>query len=494
MSLLPRRRSFLGLLVITALAFGCSSSIDATSGFGGGPDGPGPGMGAPVSGAPGAYGATPGGAQDIGYARRVIAEGGVPSAESMTVEGLLSEHDLPIDGPPCTSLLCTRPATAWAPSIETGKNERWIQLGMTSGITTFTRPPLDAVVLIDRSGSMAGDINQTNEAVARMIDKLRPDDRVAVVTYNSTVETLRPLGPVGDTSLLKTQVKAVTADGGSDMMAGLRTAFAIARSAGTDPLRMRRVMILSCGYPDPVATGPGSFVDIVEAGANDKIGFSFYGVLLGFDFRLANAMSQARGGAYSYADGLDKIEKLFDTDFDTMVTPIAYDLKFGLALPAELEVGRLYGIPGDPNGSPKTSFEVATAFISKRKGAIVARVREKAGMQAGPATGTVRLAYEPETAVKNEAPSDTTTPCGDVVQTQDATFSGTGVRKTVFLVNQLEGMKKACAAHAAGDKATAKTTIAGLLTYMKAEATVLADPALAPEVALVEKLATNLEK
>src|SRR5207244_2158588 len=108
-------------------------------------------------------------------------------------------------------------AWGWAPSFETGKTERWMSIGMTSGITTFVRPALDAVIVIDKSGSMGIDIAQTTEAVARIVDKLRDDDRIAIVTYDDAVKVMKPLGSVGDRAALRSQVKAIDASGGANM-------------------------------------------------------------------------------------------------------------------------------------------------------------------------------------------------------------------------------------------------------------------------------------
>ena len=49
----------------------------------------------------GGFGVTPGGAQDMGHARALIEAGQIPSSADYTVEGLFSEHDLPLDGAPC---------------------------------------------------------------------------------------------------------------------------------------------------------------------------------------------------------------------------------------------------------------------------------------------------------------------------------------------------------------------------------------------------------
>lgn len=69
----------------------------------------GPGASLPSPGAPGGdFGATPGGVQNMGLARELVANAQVPPPEAFVVEGMFSEHDLPVAGPPCAQLLCLR--------------------------------------------------------------------------------------------------------------------------------------------------------------------------------------------------------------------------------------------------------------------------------------------------------------------------------------------------------------------------------------------------
>ncbi|MFW5878327.1 MAG: hypothetical protein ACOCVR_00775, partial [Myxococcota bacterium] len=101
------------------------------------------------------FGATAGGVQDMGLAREFIDKGMVPPPETFVVEGMFSEHDLPLDGPTCTSLLCLRAAAGVAPTLD-GEDSAWLQVGLSSTIDpeTFQREPQTLVMAIDVSGSM----------------------------------------------------------------------------------------------------------------------------------------------------------------------------------------------------------------------------------------------------------------------------------------------------------------------------------------------------
>ena len=462
--------------------------IDDGGGAGGWGDGSGggDGMGAPPGGD---VGATPGGAQDIAYARELIADGQVPPADSISVEGLLSEHDLPTQGPPCESLLCSRPALGVLPSIETGELTYWLHLGMVSGLPADRlRPPLDLVVAIDTSDAMSIDMSETTEAVVQLIHKLDSRDRLAVLAFTDRVRELHPLGPVTDADALEAEVRGLEAGGDWDIEAATRRAYEIA-AASPSPDRLERVMIFSCGYPQ--VDGSDEFSQQVQAAAARQVGLSFFGVLLGYDDALGDLLGVARGGAYYYLSDLERVTEVFDRDFDFMVTPLAYDLSFDLAIAPGFRIDRLYGIPGDEEGEARAGFDVATAFASRRRGGMVARLSRVDPHQTE--VGEVSLSYTPEPALGWTEPEEQSgaivVPWSDDGPHND----GVGVQKAALLVNQAEGMISACEKFARGDVDGARSVLEALLALMEPEADKLDDEAIDAEVALVTRLLANMD-
>src|SRR5262245_21715972 len=89
----------------------------------------------------GGFGATPGGVKDMSFARELIANGQIPPASALIVEGMFSEHDLGLAGAPCTDVLCLRAAGAITPD-RTGAPHGWVQIGLSSAIDpdTWERP------------------------------------------------------------------------------------------------------------------------------------------------------------------------------------------------------------------------------------------------------------------------------------------------------------------------------------------------------------------
>jgi Ca-activated chloride channel family protein len=421
----------------------------------------------------GEVGATTGGQKDIGQARAAVAAGHVPSPGMIVTEGLLSEHDFPTEGGPCTERFCARPAAARFKSLATGQDELFVHVGMAANLgANWKRPPADIVVVIDKGSSMAIDLAEVVTAVSVLIDKLEPDDRFGVVVFDDTARKLIPLGPLTDKAAAKTKLAALTAAGGFQVIDGIELGYAEADLARTEG-RLSRVMLFTCGYPP---AGKGPFADAVKKYAARGVGLSLFGVLLGFDPGMGRLMSTEYGGNFHYLQGLDDVTKVFDTDLDFLITPLAYDFKLEL-LPAPLvTVAKAWGIPGD-----SLKLEATTIFPSRNRGAIVLRL-------AAP-TGTL-----PEESGAFEFRYATTIG-GTPVATNSPLLpaTGNGVRKAAALVNMADELVTATTLWGEGKHADAKAKVDALLVYLTAEALALSDPQLEKEVQFVASLRANMK-
>lgn len=427
---------------------------------------------------PAANGVTPGGIQDIDFAREQIALGNVPQAEAISVEGLLSEHDLPTGGEPCNDMLCLRPALAYAPSLETGENEYWLHVGMTSGLD-FERPPLDVTIVIDRSSSMSGDMDETNEAAIDILRQLGPNDRASVLAYNERVDVVAPHAPVADLEGLSARIREISAVGGWGMEAALNAALELQQGLGESRERVRRIVVLSCGYPDSA-----SFRPIAQRAAEGRIGFTFVGILLGYDAGLADVLGDTRGGNYFYTSSLESITSLFDDELDFMMTPLTYDLRVDFDLGSSFSVAKAYGVPGE--GEEWEDIDIATTFLSSRRGGIVVRLNSESRFDQD--LGQINMSYEPEPAhgwdgsVEEQAELR-------LEETNEVHYGSLGARKAVALTNAAVQMATVCRLFHEGERGAARETIRELSDYLQAESEALNDEGVRRELELVRSLA-----
>jgi len=469
---MTRKRSLLarlGVLLALGLAFGCSSaSMD------------------------GALGATPGGAQDSGLFRAKIARGEVPRASDLTVEGMLAEHDLPVISEPCTRALCLGAATAIATGADDGEQTAWVELGFSTGFeaTTFKRPDLDLAVVVDRSGSMTGGkIEAARAALRKLVAQLGERDRLSIVLFDDQVDVL--VAPTFVTGAVKErileQVSGIQPRASTDIEKGLAKGFELVNQDVTSKARSHRVMLLTDAQPNTGRTDAGSFVELAKTNAAKGIGLTAFGIGLDFGQDLAHQIAQVRGGAYFFLEDEAKLSKVFDQDFDYLVTPLAYDMKVAVGAQSSWTFSSGYGVPSASIKDGKLALDVPTVFLSKNKGAIVLRYAPR-GDNPDAAIAHLSIDY-----VKVDG-----TP---IHQELDATYGGkapltpgfawyqqVGVRKAVALSNWVLGVKKALAMRERGDTASARTQLAATRVAFAAHVTELGDAALKAELSLLDRL------
>src|SRR5262249_4651472 len=161
------------------------------------------------------------------------------------------------------------------------------------------------------------------------------------------------------------------------------------------------------------------------------------------------------------------VKTVFDNDIDLVITPIAYDMDLHVALADGWTVERMYGLPGDSQGTPAAQYNVATAFFSRKRGSIVARLGWH-GTTPVDSTGVATLAYRPEPALGWPDPGTQTVDAASGTPDDDGEYyAGDGVHKATMLVNMAVQMIAACNAYSS-DAEGARATVHALLAYLQA--------------------------
>ncbi len=449
---------FIGLLAASSLALACGMPASSLGRGGGG------------------AGATQGGVQDLKLAREKVASGTVPAVEDLLYEGLYSEHDLPIDGAGCAQTLCVRAGAAIAPDVSATADSAWVQLGLASNVdlATFRRQPLNAAVVLDNSGSMGSTrMEAAKAAVLALIDHLDAGDLLTLVVFDNTSRVL--IGPeaVTDKEKFRRLVQPIRSAGGTCIECGLRDGFTHlepARGGG----RSSRLFLLTDAQPNVGATGEGEFTTLLEDAAAKDMGITVLGVGLDFGQQLTSRITAVRGANAVFLASDDDTRKVFDEDFDLLVTPVAYELTFSLTPAAPLTLGAVYGVPGEASSS--LTQTVKTVFLSRQRGALVARLE---GTPPGADLGSLELAFTPADGSARRTETLTLT----APQGAAPAFTSAGTRKAVALTRMLTGLRESATRFAAGDANAAAGAADSALALIEAEALALADPALDAEVA-----------
>jgi Ca-activated chloride channel homolog len=475
-----------GMLVFVLA--GCGASPSASFG------GPGVSTGAPGAAAPsGEFGATTGGVKDMKLARELTLNGQVPPAGAFVVEGMFSEHDLPVPGAPCTSLLCLRAAGGVAPDLS-GTSAGWVQVGMSSTVDpeTFQRPTLSVVLLVDVSGSMSwsystgsvayGTPSETAiTAVRAVVAKLGAGDRVAIAKYADEAQQVLGWTEMADRPTVEAGMNKISGDGSTNLVAGMKLAVALAQQAlAAQKTQQVRILLFTDEQPNTGGSDPQTFEGMAKAAGDAGIGLTVFGIGLGLGQDVLTAMTHLHGGNAFSLMKADEVAPLFEESWPWMVSPIAYDLSMKLEPDSGLAIAESYGFP--QGTTPSAALEVSTVFLSKSRGALLVRLarEDKATLGAFHATGT--LSYRTVEGTPKAQSLDVYY-AGEALDAKGEYFEHGSTAKTVALAILTAGMRTAAEDYA-GDHDTGKATMHKVADRAAADGKALNDADFDVEVAL----------
>ena len=443
----------------------------------------------------GEFGATQGGVQDLTFARGVVENGQVPPPEAFVVEAMFSEHDLPLTGAPCSTLFCLRSAMGIAPNAA-GTSAAWVQVGMSATIdpATFERPSLAVVATVDVSGSMGWDYGDgggsTPAAVAHALlwnvaSRLNGADRFSLVTYGSSVD-IELDWTKGDDPAIKAAIGGLDEAGSTNMEEGMKLAYELAREAKGTADEVR-VMLFTDAQPNVGVTSGGEFEAMVASGASEGIGITVFGVGLGLNAELVNRMSHLRGAnAFSALDAND-VGLFMQDNWPWLAVPIAHNLKLSVAPSPGLTLEHAYGFPtGEAGATEAASLEVASVFLSKRKGALLLELSPESDQQLAGSSVDIDLSYSDRSG---EAVTESLSASysGEPLDERGVFMPQPSVGKTVALALLVQAMHDAAEKYAASHE-EAIAILEPALDRFKADAAAIGDEGLAEEAAFWVKL------
>ncbi len=442
------------------------------------------------------YGLAPGGQQGIDNARDAVQGGEVPDPADITVEGILNDHDMPIEGDACEQTVCVDLAagTGWIDAAE--QSSVLVQVGYDSNIDpeTWVRPDSEFTVVIDVSGSMAEEIAPIQRALRVMADQLTGNDTLAIVVYGSDTAVLLPPVSGSQRGAIDDAIDSLRSAGSTNMEAGLTLAYVTAQQMQqmSEGNRNSRVMLFTDEQPNTGATSIGSFRQIIEDGANEGIGLTMFGIGDGFSSGLAYSIGDLRGGNWKYLATNTEVEQVFTEGFGFLVTPVAYDLFVELQTRSPMEAA--YNVQGAGNSSDGSgavvSMHVSTLFLSSGHGASVLQLQAGGADPSDLRVAEGSLSFE--TVDGDVRTQEVSADLGDAAGGyQEDAFAQAGTRKAAALVNEGLTAIEICQAYKEHNVRRAAEHAAETDARLTAEAAALDDDDLRSELDFFKKLEHN---
>ncbi len=276
--------------------------------------------------------------------RRFLRQGRRPPVDAVRIEELVNYfpyHYTPPTGEAPFAASLEVASAPWNPK------HRLVRIGLKGReVPDAQRPAANLVFLLDVSGSM----NQPNklplvkQSLRLLVEKLRPDDRVAIAVYAGASGLALPSTSAARQAEILDAIDRLEAAGSTNGAMGIQLAYDLAK-ANFIPGGVNRVILATDGDFNVGVTSEGELVRLVQEKAKSGVFLSVLGFGIGnLQDRTLEQLADKGNGNYAYIDSLAEARKaLIEQAGGTLLT-IAKDVKIQVEFnPLEVVAYRLIG-------------------------------------------------------------------------------------------------------------------------------------------------------
>ncbi len=276
--------------------------------------------------------------------RRFLMGGQLPPPDAVRIEELINyfryEYPQPTGSAPF-SVTTEAAACPWA------KDHKLVLVGLQGRtLEEASLPPRKLTFLIDVSGSMdePRKLPLLKAAMGLLVDRLRPQDRVAIVVYAGASGLVLPPTPGDQKALIREALASLQPGGTTAGGAGIKLAYSTAEASFVQG-GINRVILATDGDFNVGITNQGDLVRLIE----DKRKTGVFLSVLGFgEGNLKDStmekLADSGNGNYSYIDTLAEGRKVLVTEAGGTLVTIAKDVKVQVEFnPRRVSAYRLIG-------------------------------------------------------------------------------------------------------------------------------------------------------
>ena len=328
-------------------------------------------------------------------AQRYIAEGSLPDPASVRVEEWVNAFEQGYPQPEEGTFAIVADG---GPTPFLRPDEVLLRIGLqASDVHDRARQQAALTFVIDTSGSMARDgrLEMVKDALARLVDGLRRDDTVAIVTFGNDAGVLLEPTSAARRHEIIDAIDRLLPGGSTNLEAGLRLGYELARSSLTEN-GIDRVVLASDGVANVGLTDPDGILRSIRQDASAGIELVSVGVGMGnYNDALLERLADQGDGFYAYVNDQDEARRLFTEDLTGTLQTVALDARAQVEFdPESVEAYRLLGYENraiDDRDFTNDSVQAGAIGAGHTVTALYAiRLREDAGPQARLATIRLR--------------------------------------------------------------------------------------------------------
>ncbi len=276
--------------------------------------------------------------------RRFINQGTLPPVDAIRTEEFLNYFAYDYPAPRGNDPVSITTEVSYAPW---NTQHKLVHIGIKAKeIATENLPASNLVFLIDVSGSMdfSNKLPLLKSSLKLLVKQLRPQDRVAIVTYANQTKEVLTSTPGSDKAKILAAIDGLYASGGTAGGDGIQRAYRVAENnfikGGNN-----RIILATDGDFNIGISSPKELEKMIET----KRATGIYLTVLGFgmgnykDNRM-QVLAEKGNGNHAYIDNLTEAKKVLVNEFGGTLFTVAKDVKIQVEFnPAKVQAYRLIG-------------------------------------------------------------------------------------------------------------------------------------------------------
>ena len=264
--------------------------------------------------------------------RRIIGYGQIPPKDAVRIEEMVNYFDYDYPAPEEGSVNPLRVSPELAPA-PWNPNHLLLRIGLQAKkIDLAQAPPSNIVFLIDVSGSMDEEnkLPLLQSSFKLLLGQLRPDDKVAIVTYANGTKVALPSTRVKDKEKIIKVLDNLYASGGTSGGRGIQLAYEQAQKSFIKNGN-NRIILATDGDFNIGINNTTDLEKFIEKQRESGIYMSVLGFGIG-NYRddMAETIADKGNGNYAYIDNITEAKKVLVNELSGTLFAVAKDVKLQL--------------------------------------------------------------------------------------------------------------------------------------------------------------------